>query len=484
MELKDLSLKQIISEIKSGKISQKEVYDYFLDRIRKFDPQIEAFNFVNEDFQEKDSNSILAGVPIGVKDLFCEKGIRTTASSIMLKDFIPPYDSSIIKNLKDAGFSSIGKLNLDEFAMGGSGENSALRITKNPWDISRIPGGSSSGSAASVASGMVPAALGTDTGGSIRQPASMCGVVGFKPTYGRNSRWGIIAMASSLDTPGTFTKTVEDAGLLYEIMSGHDPLDSTSIDAGNKINPEIWDKKDLKGIKIGVPKEYFIDGIDSGVKSEIEKAISKLKELGAEIIDISLPHSEYGLAVYYIIMPAEVSTNLARYDGIRYGHANDVGLEINDMMKKNRAEGFGKESQRRIMLGSFVLSSGFYDAYYKKASLVRGLINKDFDDAFKNVDIIITPTAPSVAWKTGEKVDDPLKMYLSDIFTVNGSLAQLPGLSIPVGYAKPETGEDIELPVGIQILGPKFGEEKVFEVGHVLENSLKEYINSRKPEIF
>lgn len=484
MEFKDLSLKEIIAWIKAKNFSQKEVWDYFQDRIKKLDPTLEAFNLVNSDFVEKDIGSPLAGVPIWVKDVFCEKWITTTASSKMLENFVPPYSATVIDRLNKAGMSSAWKLNLDEFAMGWSGENSALRITKNPWDITRIPGGSSSGSATSVASWMVPAALGTDTGGSIRQPASMCGIVGFKPTYGVNSRWWVMAMASSLDTPGTFTKTVEDAGLLFEIMSGYDPLDSTSEKVETKIDPSIWNKSDLKWIKIWVPKEYFIDWIESGVKAEIEKSISKLKELGAEIIDISLPHTEYWLAVYYIVMPAEVSTNLSRYDGIRFGYANDEWLGINELLKKNRAEGFWKEAQRRIMLGSFVLSSGFYDAYYKKASLVRELIIKDFEEAYKKVDVIITPTAPSVAWKIGEKVDDPLKMYLSDIFTVNGSLAQLPGLSIPIWFAKSEDAEQVELPVWLQILGPKFGEEKVFEVWHVLEQSLKDYIWSKKPKIW
>lgn len=484
MELKDLSLKQIIEDIKSGKISQKEVYDYFLGRIKVLDPQIEAFNYVNEEFQEKDKNSLLAWVPIWVKDLYCEKWIKTTASSKMLENFVPPYDATIIKNLKNAWFSSIWKLNLDEFAMWWSWENSRFRITKNPWDLSRIPGWSSSGSAAAVASWMVPAALWTDTGWSIRQPASMCWVVWFKPTYWVNSRWWIIAMASSLDTPGTFTKTVEDAGILYEIMSWNDPLDSTSVYDVKKINPEIWQKKDLKWIKIWVPKEYFIDWIDAWVKEEIEKSISKLKELWAEIIDISLPHASYWLAVYYIIMPAEVSTNMARYDGLRYWYANDSGLDINDMFKKNRAEWFWKEVQRRIMLGSFVLSSWFYDAYYKKASWVRELIKSDFENAFKQVDIIITPTSPNVAWKIWDKADDPLKMYLSDIFTVSASLAQLPWLSLPIWFAKSEDSENVELPVWLQILWPKFSEEKVLEVWHVLEQSLKNYISSKKPKIF
>lgn len=484
MEFKNLSLKEIIAKIKSGETTQKEVYDYFLSRIEKNNPHLDAFNLVNKDFVEKDKNSILAWVPIAVKDVFCEKWITTTASSKMLLNFVPPYDATVISNLKKAWFSSIWKVNLDEYAMWWSWENSALRITKNPWDTSRIPGWSSSWSAAAVASGMVPAALGTDTGWSIRQPASMCWIVWFKPTYGRNSRWWVIAMASSLDTPWTFTKTVEDAGFLYEIMASYDELDSTSINASSKLNPDIWNKTDLKWVKIWIPKEYFIDWIDAWVKREIDNSINKLKELWAEIVDISLPHTEYWLAVYYIIMPAEVSTNLSRYDWIRFWHANDDGLDINELLKKNRWEWFWKEAQRRIMLGSFVLSSWFYDAYYKRASLVRELIKKDFTEAFKKVDIIVTPTAPTVAWKIWEKVDDPLKMYLSDIFTVNWSLAQLPWLTMPVWFAKPEDWEDVELPVGLQILWPKMWEEKIFEVANVLEKSLKTYIDSRKPSLF
>ena len=328
MEFKDLSLKQIIILIKEGKTTQKDVYDYFQNRIKTLDPQIQAFDSCHAFDGEKPLDSSLAGIPIGVKAVFCERGIETNASSKMLQDFKPPYDATVIDRLKKAGFSSAGKLSMDEFAMGGSGENCAYRTTKNPWDIERIPGGSSSGSAAAVAAGLVPAALGTDTGGSIRQPASMCGVVGFKPTYGRNSRYGVIAMASSLDTPGTFTKTVEDAALLYEITAGYDPLDSTSLSAPTAINSAIWQKTDLKGIRIGIPAEYFIDGIEPGVKTEIEKSIQTLKDLGAEIVDISLPNTKYGLAVYYIVMPAEVTTNMARYDGIRYGNTAESGHDI------------------------------------------------------------------------------------------------------------------------------------------------------------
>ncbi|EKE29974.1 MAG: Glutamyl-tRNA(Gln) amidotransferase subunit A [uncultured bacterium (gcode 4)] len=484
MEFKDLSLKEIIAKIKDGTTTQNEVYRYFLGRIDEVNPQIEAFNTINRECNDVSATSELAGAPIWVKDLFCEKWIRTTASSKMLENFVPPYNSTVIDNLICAWMSSIWKLNLDEFAMGWSWENSALRITKNPWDPTRIPGWSSSWSAAAVASGMVPASLGTDTGWSIRQPASMCWVVWFKPTYWRNSRFWIIAMASSLDTPGTFTKTVEDAAILYGIMSSHDEKDSTSLSSPNAINPEIWKKEDLKWVRVWVPKEYFIDWIEEWVKREMEKAIWEMKELWAEIVDISLPHTEFWLAVYYIVMPAEVSTNLSRYDGVRYGYANDTWLDINELLKKNRWEWFWKEAQRRIMLGSFVLSSGFYDAYYKKAALVRKLINKDFDEAFKKVDVIITPTAPSVAWKIWEKADDPLKMYLADIFTVNWSLAHLPGISIPVGYAKPEDWEDVDLPVWMQILWPKMWEEKVFEVANVIEKKLKSYIDSKKPKVF
>ncbi len=479
MEISGLSLKELASAIQSGTLSKDEVYRHFFNRIQQYNGTLEAFNSVNEtpDFSHEWP---FCGLPIGVKDVFCEKGISTTASSHMLENFVPPYESTVTERLKQAGMVSIGKLNLDEYAMGWSGENSALRITKNPWDISRIPGGSSSGSAAAVAAWLVPAALGTDTGGSIRQPASMCGVVGFKPTYGRNSRFGVIAMASSLDTPGTFTRTVEDAAWLYETMAWKDAHDATSLDHPVTIDPSIWNRTDLTWVRIGIPKEYFIDGIEAGVRKEIDASIDALRSLGAEIIEVSLPHTEYGLAVYYIVMPAEVSTNLARYDGIRFGHIEGVGSDIT----KNRTGGFGKEAQRRIMLGSFVLSSGFYDAYYKKATGVRELIRDDFKKAFESVDVIVTPTAPSVAWKIGEKTDDPLKMYLSDIFTVNGSLAWLPGLTVPVGYALPEDGGENELPVGLQILGPTLGEEKCFLVGHVLEQAMKSKVQAKQQKSF
>lgn len=479
-EFKNLSLKEIIAMIKSGETTQKEIYEYFLGRIKTLDPEVEAFNLVHDSFTEQDIRSPLAGVPIGVKDMFCEAGIPTTNSCETLRNFVPPYDATIIRKMKEAGFNSIGKTTNDPFGMGSSGEHATSKQTKNPWDLSRIPGGSSSGSAAAVAAGLVPAALGTDTGGSCRQPGSMCGVVGFRPTYGRSSRQGIIAYASSLDTPGTLTKTVEDAGLLFEIMGGYDPKESTSINEPLSINPSIWSRTDLKGIRIGMPKEYFIDGIDAGVRREIDQAIAKLRELGADIREVSLPNTQYALPAYYIIVPAEASTNLARYDGIRFGHTHGGGGDI----ALSRSEGFGHEEQKRIMLGTFVLSSGFYDAYYRRASLVRELIKDDFKKTFSEVDVLVTPVSPTVAWKMGEKRDDPLKEYLSDIFTTASSLAGLPGLSLPVGYALPEDGGTVELPVGLQILGPALGEEKIFEVAHILEQAMKGYVGSKKPEVF
>ncbi|MDP5038992.1 MAG: Asp-tRNA(Asn)/Glu-tRNA(Gln) amidotransferase subunit GatA [Candidatus Gracilibacteria bacterium] len=471
--MKDLSLIEIIDLIKSGKKNKKEVFDYFLNRIEKYDSKINSYNFVNKNgLSDLGDDSILAGVPIGVKDIFCENGVTTTCSSKMLENFIPPYDATVIKNLKEAGFSSLGKLNMDEFAMGSTSESSYTKKTFNPWGNNRIPGGSSGGSAAAVAAGLCPASLGTDTGGSIRQPASMCNVVGFKPSYGRNSRYGVIPMASSLDCPGTLTKTVRDAGLLYEIMNGNDELENTSIEQKDIINPKIWETKDLKGVKVGIPKEYFEEGLDLGVKEVILNAIEKLKELGAEVKEISLPMTKYAIATYYILMPAEVSTNLGRLDGLRYGHISDKKYSsMDEFYQNNRGEGFGDETQRRIILGSYVLSAGFYDAYYKKAGQIRTLIMQDFEKAFEEVDIIVGPTSPNVAWKIGEKIDDPIKMYLSDAYTIPASLAGLPGICVPAGFASSDDKEKEELPVGLQILAAQFKDQKVLEVAHVFEQA-------------
>lgn len=472
MEFKDLSLRELENLVAEGKTTHQEIYDYFLERTKKYNNDLNAFTTLPDQKE-------VSGLPVAVKDLFCETGVRTTASSKMLENFVPPYESTVTERMKKAGFVGFGKTALDEFAMGGSGEKSAFGPTKNPWDVERIPGGSSSGSAAAVAAGLVPAALGTDTGGSIRQPASMCGIVGFKPGYGRNSRSGVIAMASSLDCPGYFTRTVEDAAWLYKATAGHDPKDMTSLTDEAVVDDKIFAKNSLEGVRVGVPAEYFADGVDAGVRTEIEKTIEIMRELGAEIVDISLPHTKEGVSVYYIICPAEVASNMARYDGIRFGHKSEGNHDIS----VNRSEGLGKEVQRRSMVGSFVLSSGFYDAYYGKATAVRELIRDDFKKAFEKVDVIVTPTAPTVAWKIGEKISDPVAEYMEDVFTVPASLAGLPGLVIPVGYASPADDTSKKLPVGLQILGPVLGEEKILEVGHILEQKIKNSLD-KKPEIF
>lgn len=472
MQFHHLSLLELEELVTSGQATYQQIYDAFLARTQQYNDTLNAFTLLPQE-------ATVTGLPIAVKDIFCEKGIATTASSHMLEGFVPPYESTVTDRMKQAGFVSFGKTALDEFAMGGSGENNAFGPTKNPWDTSRIPGGSSSGSAAAVAAGLVPAALGTDTGGSIRQPASMCGIVGFKPGYGRNSRFGVMAMASSLDCPGYFTKTVRDAAWLYQKTAGHDPKDATSLPNEVVVSPEIWDKKDLRGVRVGIPKEYFGDGISPGVRNVVETAIEKVRALGAEVVEISLPHTKEGVSVYYIVCPAEVASNMARYDGIRFGNKAEGGNDIST----NRSQFLGKEVKRRSMIGSYVLSSGFYDAYYKKASAVRELIRQDFASAFEQVDVILTPTSPSVAWKIGEKGDDPLALYMEDVFTVPASLAGLPGLVIPAGYAPAEDDASAVLPVGVQLLAGVLNEEKVLEVGHVLEQALKDIVAERTVEM-
>jgi len=473
MEFAYKSLTELIELIKNGEITAQEIWDYFIVRNKKYNAELGAFLSIwLKEFEEK-NDTPLAGLPLGVKDIFCEKGIPTSWASKMLENFIPPYDSTIIVKLNEAGMNSFGKCNMDEFAMGSSGENSAMWNTKNPHGTNRIPGGSSSGSAAAVAAWLVPAALGTDTGWSIRQPASMCGIVGFKPSYGRNSRFGIMPMASSLDCPGTFTHTVKDAALLYSFMNWEDQLESSSLHGKDSIDDTIWDKIDLSGVKVWVPKEYFEEGLDDGVRAQIETSIARMKDLGAEIVDISLPMTKYAVAAYYIICPAEVSTNLARLDGIRYGTNSKTPNEgLDDIYLNNRNEWLGPEPQRRSILGSYVLSAGFYDAYFKKAAQVRTKIIEDFKNAFKQVDIIAWPVAPSVAWKIWEISDDPLKMYLEDAYTIPASLAGLPGISLPCGFAESADSEKELLPVGIQLLGERLSEQKLFEVAHVLEQKL------------
>ncbi len=482
--MKDLSLIQIIDSLKSWKNTAAEVREYFLGRIEKYDSSIWSYNYVNTNWEETSSqDSLLGWVPLAIKDIFAEKWVLTTGASEMLKDFTPPYDATVIKRLKEAWASSLWKLNMDEFAMGSTTENSALKKTFNPWGTNRVPGGSSGWSAAAVAAGLCPAALGTDTGGSLRQPASFCGVVGFRPSYGRNSRYWVFPMASSFDCPGTITKTVQDAGLLYGIMNGEDSMENTSLPGKDIISADLWDKKDLSWIKIGIPKEYFDEWLDSWVRDTINEAVEKLKELWAEIKEISLPMTKYAIAAYYIIVPAEVSTNLSRYDGIRYGHMSKQPYGSTDeLYLNNRWEGLGEESQRRSVLWSYVLSAWFYDAYFMKAAKVRTLIIDDFEKAFSEVDVIIWPAAPSVAWEMWSS-EDPLKMYLADMYTIPSALAGLPGISVPCGFAQTEDGKDETLPVWLQILAPRFEEQKLLQIAHVYEQAA-EWTNKMNPPGF
>lgn len=457
MKLNKLTIKQSKEGLKKKEFSSEELTKSCIGEIERLNPVLNAYLTICKDetteaakkADEKIKNGEdlpLLGIPIALKDLFLTKGIRTTASSKVLENYIGQYDATVVSKLKDAGAIILGKLNCDAWAHGSSGENSDFGPARNPWDTERTPGGSSSGSAVSVAADMTIASTGTDTGGSIRLPAGFCNVVGLKPTYGRVSRNGIVAMSSSLDAIGHFTKTVEDNALFLNVTAGKDAFDATTP---NVPVPDYTKtlNKDIKGLRIGIPKEYFPEGMDKKIKEKTMEAIKFFEKQGAEIVNISLPHTDYAIATYYIIQPAEVSSNLARYDGIRYG--NDRSF-------------FGKEAKRRIMLGTFTLSAGYYDAYYKKAMKVRTLIKQDYEKAFEKVDAIITPVSPSLPWKLGEKINDPLKMYLSDIFTVTANLAGIPGLSVPIGFID-------SLPVGMQILGPQFSEELLFRLGHQYE---------------
>jgi aspartyl-tRNA(Asn)/glutamyl-tRNA(Gln) amidotransferase subunit A len=409
----------------------------------------------------------LAGVPIAIKDIFTTQGIPTTAGSRILEGYRPPYTATAVRKLTAAGAHVLGKTNMDEFAMGSSNENSAYGPVLNPWDRGRVPGGSSGGSAAAVAGGLAPAALGTDTGGSIRQPAALCGIVGLKPTYGAISRFGMIAFASSLDQCGPFTRDVTDAALLLGVMQGKDPLDSTSVGIEGGI--ELPSREDLAGLKFGVPRELGESAVDAGVRGVFEATVAKIEELGGQIVEIGLPHAEHGISAYYVIAPAEASSNLARFDGVRYGLREAGDEDLIEMYERTRSEGFGPEVKRRIMLGTYALSSGYYDAYYGQAQKVRTKIAQDFDGAFEEVDFVITPTSPSAAFALGEKSDDPLEMYLNDFFTVPMSLAGIPAISIPAGFVD-EGGS--RLPVGFQIAAPAFGEQKLLEAAHALEGAL------------
>jgi aspartyl-tRNA(Asn)/glutamyl-tRNA(Gln) amidotransferase subunit A len=460
--------------IAAKKISSTELTRQALDRISKLDPTILAYNETYADRAMQQAKAVdngtvkgsLAGVPIAIKDNLCTTYGHTTCSSKMLANFRSPYDATIVKKLEAAGAVILGKTNLDEFAMGSSTENSAFKTTRNPWDSSRVPGGSSGGSAAALAAGMCCASIGSDTGGSIRQPASLCGIVGLKPTYGRVSRYGLVAFASSLDQIGPFGWTVSDVALLMNIISGNDPKDSTSVPSpvpdylANIENP-------IKGLRLGIAKEYQLAaGMDPQVKSAIDAAIKKYQEMGAELVDISLPHTEYGIAAYYVIAPCEASSNLARYDGVHFGHRTKEPVkDIIELFSKSRGEGFGEEVQRRIMIGTYALSAGYASKYYLQALKMRTLIKQDFDRAFEKCDAVICPTSPTPAFKAGEKTGDPLQMYLCDVFTVTCNIAGIAGLSMPCGF----TTADKPLPIGLQLLGPTFGEEKLLRMARMYE---------------
>ena len=477
MDLNALTVASTRTAIAEKQITATRLVEDFYGKIKTEDDDIHAYLTVCKDRALAQARRIddlagrggplppLAGVPLAIKDVMLTRGVRSTAGSKILDNFIPPYDCTAVARLESAGAIVLGKTNCDEFAMGSSNENSAYGPVRNPRDKSRVPGGSSGGSAAAVAAGTAVAALGSDTGGSIRQPASFCGVVGLMPTYGRVSRYGLIAFASSLDHIGPLTKTVKDAAILLRVIAGRDPMDSTSADIPvPDYEQEIG--KPVKGMKLGVPAEYFGEGLDEEVRASVEAAIQLLADAGAEIVPISLPHTAYAIPTYYVTATAEASANLARYDGVRYGYRSPNARTLSDMYRKTRDEGFGAEVKRRIMLGTYALSSGYYDAYYLKAQKVRALLARDFQNAFARVDAILTPTAPTPAFKLGEKADDPLSMYLADIYTVTADLAGIPGISVPCGETK--SG----LPVGLQVLGRHFDEGTILRVGHVVEHGL------------
>lgn len=464
----------LLEQMQSGALSSVEVTTAYLDAIEQRDNDINAFLHVDRDAALSQAKSvddrraagesigILGGLPVAVKDVLCAEGMPTTCGSRMLENFRPPYDSHVVSRLKAADAVLIGKTNMDEFAMGSSTENSAYKTTRNPWNTEHAPGGSSGGSAAAVGAGLAPLSIGTDTGGSIRQPAAFCGVVGMKPTYGRVSRYGLIAYASSLDQAGPMANDVHGTALLLQSIAGHDSRDSTSV---NQPVPDYVGALDqpLNGLKIGVAKEHFVEGLDGEVESAVREALSVYESQGAEIVDVTLPHSKYAVATYYLIAPSEASSNLARYDGVHYGLRAESFDNMIDMYSTTRGQGFGDEVKRRIMLGTYALSAGYYDAYYLKALKVRRLIRQDFDKAFENVDVIASPVAPSPAFKIGSLVDDPLAMYLEDIYTISGNLAGIPCLSVPAGIS------DVGLPIGLQLFGPAFSEDRLLRAARMFE---------------
>ena len=453
-----LTAEQAIEHLERGEVSSEELHATYLGAIETRDPELNAFLRTVEE-----PNG--ASIPIALKDLVSTKGIETTAGSRILQGYVPLYDATVARRCREAGLSILGKTNMDEFAMGSSGENSAYGPTRNPWDPTRVPGGSSSGSATAVAAGLAPWALGSDTGGSIKQPAALCGVVGLRPTYGTVSRYGIVAFASSLDQIGPITKTVRDCARLYGIIAGRDAADSTTVDLPSAV--QIPEDGDLRGLRIGVPRELNgVDGIEPGVSAAVAAAVERATELGAEVEECSLPLSvRYGLACYYLIAPSEASSNLARYDGVRYGHRAASSDDLDAMYEATRREGFGEEPKRRIMLGTYALSAGYYDAYYGQAQRVRTVIRREHDELFARYDLLVSPTSPTVAFPLGARTEDPLAMYLADVLTIPSNMAGLPGLSIPCGLSE-------GLPVGLQLIGPQFAENLLFRVGHALESAL------------
>jgi aspartyl-tRNA(Asn)/glutamyl-tRNA(Gln) amidotransferase subunit A len=471
-DLPALTIADLQALLRDRKVSPREVLDALRARIAEVDPQVEAylsldFEAAAKEAERADVNLPLGGVPIAIKDVISVAGQPCTCGSKILRNYRALYDATAIRKLKAAGAIPFGKMNMDEFAMGSSTENSSVKLTHNPWDLSRVPGGSSGGAAAAVAAGEAFGSLGTDTGGSIRQPASMCGVVGFKPTYGRVSRFGLVAFASSLDQIGPLTKTVCDTALLLNAIAGADPLDSTCLD---EPVPDYTAAlgQDLRGLRLGLPKEYMLEGIDPQVKAAVDAAVAQFKSLGAEIVDVSLPHTNYAIAVYYILATAEASANLARFDGVRYGYRAENPRDLFDHYGRTRGEGFGPEVKRRIILGTYVLSSGYYDAHYLRAQKVRELIRQDFTKAFAKVDALISPTSPVPAFKLGERTADPLQMYLADIFTNAANLAGICGISLPCGFAQSDDGV---LPIGLQLLGQALDEARILQIAYAYEQS-------------
>jgi aspartyl-tRNA(Asn)/glutamyl-tRNA(Gln) amidotransferase subunit A len=486
VKLYELTVHEAHERLATGEFTAVELTEAVLERIMAVDNDVRAYLTLTpgqalvqaraaDERRAAGEDTPLLGVPLAIKDVLCTEGIHTTCGSRILENFVPPYDATAVARLRAAGAVLLGKTNTDEFAMGSSTENSAFFTTRNPWDLDRVPGGSSGGSAAAVADSECLGALGTDTGGSVRQPAALCGVVGLKPTYGRVSRYGLVAFASSLDQIGVLAKDVTDAAILLGVIAGHDPCDSTSVDVPvPDYHNGLQEGNRLTGVRVGVPREYFIEGIQPQVEAAVCAAVDRLADLGAEVQDVSLPHTDYALPVYYLIAPAEASANLARYDGVRYGLRVDGGGLI-ETYKASRGQGFGPEVKRRIMLGTYALSAGYYDAYYLRAQQVRTLIKGDFDTAFERVDVIVAPTSPTTAFRIGEKVDDPLQMYLADVFTLSASLAGMCGLSLPCGF---DAGG---LPIGLQVMGPAFGEERILRVAYAYEQATDWH--TRRPQL-